>query len=431
MDRLSRALSIRPTALDDLHAYLRQAFPSTHRRLQVERVAGLSALYTWPGTDPSLPPIVLMGHLNVVGVDADSRAAWHHPPFGGHVVDGFVWERGAIDDKGSVLATLEAVETLLGEGFQPQRTIFLALGHDEESGGSGARAILTALRNRGVSEFALVLDEGGAILPASRIPGVDRPVALIGIAEKRALNVELTVRSDGGHASSPPTVSAIGRLGRAVGRLEANPWPARLDGATAEMFRHLAPEMTHGPRVVFANLWLFRPFVRRVLARSSDTGPIVRTTIAPTMISAGSRLNVLPSIARAMPNIRLLPSDTPDAVIDRVRQVVADDLIEIRLVGERASDSRMSDPSSPAFGLLARTVRETYADVLVAPYLTIAAVDARWYAPHSPNVYRFRGVQWEADVTERIHGVNERISVDAYVNGVQFVRRLLQQSDTL
>ncbi len=448
VERLSRALSFQtvfpavtvqdarvdPTAFHELHAFLRQAYPSTHERLDVARIANLSVLYTWHGTDTTLAPIVLMGHLDVVGVSDDSVGRWRHPPFGGHVANGFVWGRGAIDDKSSVLATLEAVELLLDEHFQPRRTIYLAFGHDEESGGSGARAILATIRSRGVTEFGLVLDEGGAILPGSLIPGIDQPVALIGVAEKRVLTLELSVRAVGGHASSPPPVTAIGRLGRAIARLEANPFPARLDGATAQMFRHLAPEMTPGHRVVFANLWLFRPFVLRILRDSADTAPLVRTTIAPTTIVAGSRVNVLPGSARATVNIRLLPGDTTDAVVRRVEQVVADGEVEIYPLGDRAmNDGVVSDASSPAFAILARSVRQTYRDagVLVAPYLTIAAVDARWYAPYSPNVYRFRGMQWEADATDRMHGVNERISVDSFVNGIRFIYRLLKASDTL
>ncbi len=442
VERLSRALAFPtvseprdspdPAPFHGLHAFVRRAYPAVHAQLEVERVAGLSLLYTWRGAHAALPPVVLLGHLDVV--PASETAGWRLAPFGGDMIDGFVWGRGALDDKGGVLATLEAVELLLSERFQPRRTVYLAFGHDEETSGQGARAIVRTLRGRGVNDLALVLDEGGAILPGSLIPGIDRPVALIGIAEKRSVDLELTVRATGGHASAPPPETAIGVLSRAVAALEASPPPARLDGATAATFRYLAPEMPLASRVVFANPWLFGPLVTRVLAATPRTAAIVRTTLAPTVFDAGVRSNVLPVSARAVVNARLLPGDTVETIAAHARRVIDDDRVEIRAAAAPLPPAPgMSGTGTPGFDLLARTVRETYggSGVLVAPYLTIAAVDARWYAPLTPNVYRFRGMRWEADATERVHGVNERIAVEAYLDGIRFVYRLLRNADGL
>ena len=442
VERLSRALAFPtvseprdspdPAPFHGLHAFIRQAYPAVHAQLEVERVAGLSLLYTWRGSDAALPPVVLLGHLDVV--PAPETAGWRHAPFGGEVIDGFVWGRGALDDKGGVLATLEAVELLLSERFRPRRTVYLAFGHDEETSGRGARAIVRTLQGRGVNDLALVLDEGGAILPGALIPGIDRPVALIGIAEKRSADLELTVRAAGGHSSAPPPATAIGLLSRAVAALEANPPPARLDGATAATFRYLAPEMPLPSRVVFANPWLFGPLVTRVLAATPRTAAIVRTTLAPTVFDAGVRSNVLPASARAVVNARLLPGDTVETIVAHARRVIDDHRVEIRAgAAPLPPGGGLSGTGIPAFDLLARTVREAYggSGVLVAPYLTIAAVDARWYAPLTPNVYRFRGMPWEADATTRVHGPNERIAVEAYVDGIRFVYRLLRNANTL
>ena len=444
VERLSRALvfptlseprdSPDPAPFHGLHAFIRQAYPAVHAQLDVERVAGLSLLYTWRGSDAALPPIVLLGHLDVVPAPAAATGGWRHAPFGGDVADGFVWGRGALDDKGGVLATLEAVELLLSERFRPRRTVYLAFGHDEESSGQGARAIVRTLRGRGVNDLALVLDEGGAILPGALIPGIDQPVALIGIAEKRSVDLELTVRAAGGHSSAPPAETAIGVLSRAVAALEASPPPARLDGATAATFRYLAPEMPLANRVVFANPWLFGPLVTRVLAGTPRTAAIVRTTLAPTVFEAGVRFNVLPTSARAVVNARLVPGDTAETVVAHAGRVIDDDRVRIRAAAAPLPpDGGVSATGTPAFDLLARTVRETYggSGVLVAPYLTIAAVDARWYAPLTPNVYRFRGMPWEADATERVHGPNERIAVEAYLGGIRFLHRLLRNASTL
>ena len=423
-----------PAPFHSLHRFIRQAYPAVHAQLEVERVAGLSLLYTWRGADAALPPIVLLGHLDVVPAPDAAAGGWRHAPFGGDVIDGFVWGRGALDDKGGVLATLEAVELLLSERFRPRRTVYLAFGHDEETSGQGARAIVRTLRGRGVNDLALVLDEGGAILPGALIPGIDRPVALVGIAEKRSVDLKLTVRAAGGHASAPPPETAIGLLGRAVAALEASPPPPRLDGATAATFRYLAPEMPPASRVVFANPWLFGPLVTRVLAATPRTAAIVRTTLAPTVFETGVRFNVLPASARAVVNARLLPGDTVETIVAHARRVIDDDRVEIRAeAAPLPPGAGLSGTGTPAFDLLARTVRETYggSGVLVAPYLTIAAVDARWYAPLTPNVYRFRGMPWEADATERVHGANERIAVEAYLDGIRFVHRLLRNASDL
>ena len=442
VERLSRALAFRtvseprdspdPAPFHGLHGFIRQAYPRVHAQLEAESVAGLSLLYTWRGADAALPPVVLLGHLDVV--PAPEAAAWRHEPFGGDVADGFVWGRGTLDDKAGVLATLEAVELLLSERFRPRRTVYLAFGHDEETSGQGARAIVRTLQGRGVNDLALVLDEGGAILPGALIPGIDRPVALIGIAEKRSVDLELTVRAAGGHASAPPPETAIGLLSRAVAALEASPPAPRLDGATAATFRYLAPEMPLASRVVFANPWLFGPLVTRVLAATPRTAAIVRTTLAPTVFEAGVRFNVLPASARAVVNARLLPGDTVETIAAHARRVIDDDRVEIRAAAAPLPPGPgMSGTGTPGFDLLARTVRETYggSGVLVAPYLTIAAVDARWYAPLTVNVYRFRGMRWEADATERVHGANERIAVEAYLDGIRFFYRLLGNANTL
>jgi carboxypeptidase PM20D1 len=235
-------------AFEAFHAHLQEAFPRAHAAIRREVVAEHSLLYTWGGSDPSLLPILLMGHLDAVPVEEQTRGEWREDPFGGRIADGFIWGRGAIDNKSAVVGTLEAVELLLSEGYRPARTIYLAYGHDEEVGGTrGARAIAELLRARGV-RLAMVLDEGGVIADGI-LPGVDSTVALVGIAEKGFLSLELTSRALGGHSSLPPRQSAIGVLGAAVARLEEHPMPARLEGATSQMFSRVSPApLTRAPR---------------------------------------------------------------------------------------------------------------------------------------------------------------------------------------
>lgn len=444
VDRLSRALTISTVSFDDrqqtdstaflaLHAFLKDAYPLVHRYLNHEAVANLSLLYTWRGLEPTLAPIVLMGHLDVVPVEPGTEREWTHPPFSGAVADGFIWGRGALDNKSGVLAVFEAVELLLAQGFRPRHTVHLAFGHDEEIGGHGANAIRNTLAARGVTDFALVLDEGGAIVPGTTL-GLTTPIAFVGIAEKGILTLELRVNAGGGHSSSPRPETAIGILSHAVARLEDNPFPVRLDGVVGHTLKYLAPETPLGTRFILANLWLFRPLVARALARTPAGAALVRTTTAPTILSAGTKANVLPSEAVALINFRILPGETRDTVVASARAAVDDTRVKIQVTTHvHTEPGPMSNPSSPAFRLIAQTVRDVYGadDVVVAPYLTFFATDARYYADTSTNVFRFLGFRFEADATERAHGTDERLAVESYLDGIGFLHRLIQQTDEL
>jgi carboxypeptidase PM20D1 len=410
-----------------LHDYLERSFPRVHATLGRERVNGLTLLFSWAGSDPSLRPILLMGHLDVVPVEEGTEADWQQPPFGGRIVGGAVWGRGAIDNKPSVLGTLEAVEMLLAEGFRPARTILLAYGHDEEVGGRrGAAAVAALLRERGV-EPEMVLDEGG-VVGEGLMPGVVAPTALVGIAEKGYLSVELSTRSEGGHSSMPPSRTAIGVLGGAVARLEGRPLPARLAGATGLLFEHVGPELPLAQRAVFANLWLTRPLVIRILARSPSTDAAVRTTTATTIFEAGTQDNVLASQARAVVNFRVLPGDSVAGVFAHVRRVVNEPGVEIRALDTAAEPSPVSSTTSAAYRTLERSIREVLPDAIVAPYLVLGATDARYFHALSGNVYRFLPVRMTPADLDRLHGTDERIRLADYETAVRFYRQLIRNA---
>ncbi len=418
-------------AFEGLQAHFEAAYPTLHATLGRESVGGLSQLYTWTGTDPSLPPVVLMGHVDVVPVIPGTEDDWEHPPFGGEVSDGFIWGRGTLDDKISVVAILEAAEALLSGGFRPTRTIYLAFGHDEEIGGDGgAGLIVEALGQRGVRSIALVLDEGGAIADGL-VPGATGPVALVGIAEKGFVTLELSVATAGGHSSAPPDHTSIGILAEAITRLEANPFPADLEGATRHMFEYLAPEMPLGARLVMANLWLTEPLLERMLLGSRTGAPMLRTTTAVTVIDGGVKSNVLPIEATALVNFRIIPGETPETVLARVVDVVDDPRVEIRIVEGRAP-APVSDPESDAFRILAKTIRETAPEgTVVAPYLVPGGTDARHYSEVSANVFRFLPAVASGDELERIHGTNERIPLEGFLRSVGFFQRLIRNLEDL
>jgi carboxypeptidase PM20D1 len=411
------------------HELLRTRFPRTHAALRRETVAGHSLLYTWPGSDPRLQPVLLMGHMDVVPVEPGTESRWAQPPFGGAMSGGFVWGRGAVDDKASVMGTLEAVEMLLAEGFRPRRTVMLAYGHDEEAGGRGAARIAALLGSRGVRP-EMVLDEGG-VIGRGLMPGVDRPTALIGIAEKGFVSVELSVQTAGGHSSMPPRQGSIGRLGAAIGRLEDSPLPARLDGPTLQLFSRMGPELPYAQRVVFANLWLTRPLVMRTLAAAPGSNAMIRTTTAPTIFQAGTKENVLPSRARAVVNFRILPGDSVAGVVAHVRRVVADTGVHVRAMEGFASEpSPVSRTDGEPFRLLERSIRQSSPDAVVAPYLVVGGTDARHYHALSEHVYRFLPVRMDSEDLGRMHGTDERIAVRDYEASIGFYRQLLMNTAT-
>jgi carboxypeptidase PM20D1 len=417
-----------PAGFPALHAYLAASFPKVHSTLARETVNTHSLLYTWHGSDRSLKPILLMGHLDVVPVEPGTETKWRRDPFGGEIADGFIWGRGAIDNKSAVVGILEAIEMLLADGFQPKRTVYIAYGHDEEVGGAeGARHVAALLKRRGI-QLEFVMDEGG-VVGDGILPGVGAPVAMIGIAEKGFVTVELVARGAGGHSSLPPQQSTVGILSSAIANLEAHQMPARLDGATSQMFERIGPHFPFAQRSVFANLWLSRPFVTRKLEANSTTNAMIRTTTAATVFQAGAKDNVLPAHARAVVNFRILPGDSVKGVLEHVRRVIGDDRIEVKVGGAfQAEPSALSNSESDGFRRLESTIRSVTPEAIVAPYLVVVVSDSRYFADVSENVFRFLPVRLTSRDLERMHGTDERISVRDYETAIRFYRELLQNA---
>jgi len=435
--RLGQALQFRTISYQDrslpnreafigLHQYLAKSFPETHRKLQRDLMNEYSLLYTWTGTEPTLPPILLLGHLDVVPVEPGTEKEWTYPPFAGTVADGHIWGRGAMDDKVAVLGPLEAVEHLLQQRFALRRTVIMAFGHDEEVGGEkGAKSIVARLAQRGVRP-SLVLDEGMAILQGI-VPGMSRPVASIGVAEKGYLSLELIAEGEGGHSSMPPHDTSVGILASAIHALESHPMPAHTDGPVGALFQFLGPEMPMGPRVALANLWLFDPVLRYLLDRGPSTRALIRTTFAPTMLEGSLKENVLPGKARAVVNVRVHPSDTVDETTAHVTRVINDSRVTTRPLSDIRSDpSTVSPTGSSTFTLLQRTITQQFPDAIVAPGLVLGATDSRHYQPLSDQIFRFLPIRVTAQDIARIHGVNERLAIDNYGDIIAFYIRLIR-----
>jgi carboxypeptidase PM20D1 len=412
-----------PEIFRNLHTFLERRYPAVHAALPRRVVGGYSLLYRWEGTDASLKPMLLMGHMDVV----PALGKWTQPPFSGAVADGFIWGRGALDDKVSVLGILEAAEHLLREGFRPRRTVYLAFGHDEEiEGRNGARRIVAQLQQDGV-RLELVLDEGSPIVTGV-VPGIKRPVALIGTAEKGYLSVELIARTSGGHSSMPSLHSAIMVMGRAFQRLRTDAPPLELRPPMSQTLDALAPHFSFVPRLVIANRWLTEPLLLREFGGIPETSAMVRTTTAVTVVRAGEKDNVLPGEARAIMNLRLLPGDTVAATLAAMRATLADSGVEVRQYGDAFDPSPVSDVGSDSYRRLAVTVRQVFPDAIVVPALVIAATDSRHYVAIADNVYRFLPTRLEPADMGRMHGRDERVSIENYGEIIRFYAQFLRNA---
>ena len=405
------------------HKFLKEKFPITFQKLEVEIVHQYSLLLTLKGKDLSLAPIVLMGHQDVVPFEDVTRYKWLHDPFSGTIENGIIYGRGAIDDKINVIGVLCAIEAMLQKNMQPTRTILLAFGHDEEIGGEqGAKKIAEILAERKIQP-AFVLDEGG-IITEEKVPGLEhQPVALIGTAEKGYLTLELSVSIPGGHSSMPESVTSIHVLSKAIDKLVNSPFEARFSIPQLLFIRHLGPEMPFVNKLAMANLWLTKPLVLKQFSASAVGNAGVRTTIAPTIFHAGIKENVVPTNATAIINFRLLPNDSPDKVIQYVSEAIHDTLIKIQPIGKMLEASTPSPDSGWAYHVLTTTIKTVFGESLTSPYLCIGGTDAKHFEKICKNVYRF------TPMTDPIgfHGLNEQLRVDDFKKAVYFYYNLLKE----
>ena len=413
-----------------LHALLQQSFPKAHAVLQREVIGKYGLVYTWQGSDPKLSGIGLMAHQDVVPIAPGTEGDWQQPPFSGVMKDGFVWGRGSWDDKGNLMSMMEAVELLAASGFKPRQTIYLIFGQDEEINGlRGAAEIAKLFKQRGI-HLQFVVDEG-LLITEGVLAGLDKPAALVGVAEKGYLSVQLTASATPGHSSMPPpeaAQSAIGMMSVALARLEDQQMPLAVRGLSREMFETIAPEMRGINRVFLSNLWLFKPVIEKQLSKGASTSALLRTTTALTMASAGNADNVLPGRANATVNFRMQPGDSSDAVVEHVDTVLKNPAIKVEKAAGFSEASRVAATDAPGFQVINKTLRQLHPDVIVAPGLMLGATDSRYFDGVADDVYKFSPVRAKPEDLKRFHGTNERISTDNYVELIQFWHQLISNS---
>jgi carboxypeptidase PM20D1 len=420
---ISSLESVDRQPFEEIHRTLEKTYPRLHASLKLRQINQYSLLYTWVGSQPDLEPVLFAAHLDVVPADPSTLDQWEHDPFSGEIKDGFVWGRGTLDIKSQVVALMETVENLLRANYQPERTIMLAFGHDEEIGGlQGAHEIAETLKAEGVELYA-VLDEGGMVAE-NVLPSIEMPTALVGNAEKGYLTLVFEVTAQPGHSSMPPAQSALGILSRAMARLESRPLPARLTHVKPLMHA-VGPAAPFSAQLAMANTWLLGRPLRKALLSRPSTAAAVRTTTAVTQMHGGIKDNVLPARAQAAANFRLLPGDTIASVCEHVRKVIHDERVHFEPAHRGAWEATPVCPADDnAFQELERTIRQVFGNIPVAPYVVMGATDARHYTPVCGNVYRFTPIVMQQSDLDRFHGINERIPTAALATMVKFYTQI-------
>ncbi|MFN9856273.1 MAG: M20/M25/M40 family metallo-hydrolase [Bacteroidota bacterium] len=431
---LSRALQIKTVSKGDtlpidtaefvaFRQFLESSYPLIHRQLQRQIFNEFSYLYRWKGKDSSLAPWVLMAHTDVVPVEAAVEKNWSVPSFSGAIKNDTIWGRGAVDDKSSVIAIMEAIENLLQLGFIPERTIYIALGHDEEvAGRRGARVISDWMREQKIRP-AFVLDEGGQI-DTEHFKELGRPVAIIATGEKGYTNIDLSVELPGGHSSMPAKETAIDILNKAVVAVREKQIPGSITPVVEEMIRRTTAPGPFLKRMVTHNLWLTEPLVKMEMEKSKETNALIHTTLVPTIVQGGIKDNVIPSTAKATFNSRILQGQSSDDVLAFVKKAVNDERVLIK-----KQTKSLMEPSSitpfrdPSFLQLERIIKNAVPNVIVSPFLMIGASDSRYFRDFSEAVLNFSAIQ----NMKGFHGIDERIGIKDLDRMIWFYKQLLQQ----
>lgn len=405
-----------------LYELLPKLYPNVYKVCEKTELPDRALLFKWKGKNDK-EPTVLMAHFDVVPVDAEN---WEKEPFSAEIENGVMWGRGTLDTKVTMNGILSAAENLLADGFTPENDIYMAFSGGEEVNGEGALNIVKWFEEKGI-EPALVLDEGGGVVEKV-FPGVKKPCALIGIAEKGMVNLEFSVKSNGGHASAPKPHTPIGILSSACVCVEGSPFPMHVTRPAAEMFDTLGRNSNFLYRLIFANLWLFKG-VLDLLGRKSggEMNALLRTTVAFTQANGSAAPNVIPPKASLVANLRLNPEDSMSSALEYIKRAVNNDEVELNVLGGM-EPSRVSRTDCEGYKRVEAAVGNTWKGSIVSPYLMVQCSDSRHYGRISDKVYRFSAMALTSAERATVHGNNERIKVENVIKAVEFFIRIIKNS---
>ena len=400
---------------------LPQLYPEVFNVCEYMTLPDRALLFKWKGKK-SDEPVVLMAHYDVVPVDEKS---WQKPPFSAIIEDGVLWGRGSLDTKVTFNGVMFSANTLIAQGFTPENDIYFAFSGGEEVNGNGAVNIVEYFNKNNIKP-QFVLDEGGAVVE-NVFPGVKSPCAMVGIAEKGMINLTFSVKSNGGHASSPAPHTPIGILSRACCRVENKPFKMHITKPASDMFDTLGRHSSFVYRMIFANMWLFSGVLNLICKKSGgEMNALVRTTVAFTQSEGSSAPNVIPPEASMTANLRLNPKDTVESAVEYIKKVIDDENITLT-VGSNMQPSPVSRTDCEGWKKVSAAIIGTWDAPIVSPYLMVQCSDSRHYRDLSDKVYRFSAMDLTSEERKTIHGHNEKIRLETANRAVEFYIRLMKQ----
>ena len=404
------------------HETLEELFPNVHQTCEKHVFDG-SLLYKWKGKSDQ-EPILLMSHQDVV----EANGEWEHEPFSGDIDElGRVWGRGTVDTKASLFCIFTSIEELIAEGYIPNNDVYIASSCTEEVSGEGAPLTVQYLEENGI-KIKLLLDEGGMIIEEP-VAGVKGTYGMVGIVEKGYGDVKFIAKSNGGHASAPKKNSPLVRLGKFMVDVEKHyPFTSEFTPVVNEMFTRMAPNMNFGMKLLFANTWLFKGLIVKVLpAVSSAAAAMLRTTIAFTMAKGSDGSNVMPQEASVVANMRFIHHQDNVESIKVISEVAKKYDIEAEVMYQD-TPCPIVDFKGDVFKMVETTINEVYPGIGVCPYVMTGGTDAKYYSKVSDNCIRFAPLYIDQQQYGSIHGLNENIYQGALPMGVDFYKSIIRKS---
>jgi carboxypeptidase PM20D1 len=411
------------SSFTDFHNFLRATYPKVFASLEIITINNYSLLLHWKGKDSNAQPVILYAHMDVVPVDS---ATWKKSPFQGEVDNENIYGRGAVDDKAGVISILEASEKLLSQNFIPSGDLYFAFGHDEEIGGlQGAAEIAKYLQQNKIhAEF--LLDEGG-LVAVKMVPFVSHPVALVAIAEKGYLSLELSVEGKSGHSSLPPKETPVDILASAINKIHDHPFEKRMTIPLSDFISYTGPEMAMPFKALFANSWLFNGIIFNEYEKIPGGNAMIRTTSVATMVSGGIKENIIPPVAAVTFNFRILPGDSSSGIVSKIKSIIDDERIVLKVLRNPDEASPVSSSETNGFKIIHKTINEVFPDVVVTPTLLIGATDSKHFRNVTDNIYRFLPIRMNDEILGGMHGKDEKISINSFMESIQFYKKMIEK----
>ncbi|MCI0922188.1 M20/M25/M40 family metallo-hydrolase [Sphingobacterium rhinopitheci] len=434
---------------EQFHTFLQQSYPLIFEKLDTATVNKYGLVFHWKGKNSSKKPLLFLSHYDVVPINnydfanppaytpvfnisekatplTEYQDAWTYPPFSGAVDHGRIYGRGTLDMKGMLISILEGADQLLEEGYQPEQDIYFAFGHDEEvSGRQGALKIAEYFKNKNI-EFDAVYDEGGYVVsPGSVIKSIDKAIALVGVAEKGFLTLQITVKGTGGHSSMPPKKGSLVLASEIVERLNTDQMPAMITDPIEYFLKNVGGSMDFKSQLAISNQWLLKGLLIKSLENDAASNALIRTTTALTMAHSSDAPNVLSATTEITVNFRILQGNTVEDVMNHVKQVCEGYDVDYKVISSR-EPSKISDINGEPFQKVQKTIAEVYPNAIISSYLTIGGTDAYKYEIVSDNVFRFMPIEINQYDQRLIHNDNESITIDNYMRMIHYFKLLMK-----